>query len=367
MIRKWILAGILLPCLLSRAWAAERSILDTQTAQQQIVSGMNGESQSLLGGFSVTDATHPSQAFGQLWQNSLPHMRLMFEHAVSSVSKTAVVMLLCGCAAGFQNGSRLSPQMLTMAGALGITSVVAGDIHSLMYLCTDTSEQLTVLSETLLPVVLTSVTLSGAPVSGAAVTTGTLFALNLCVMLVSTVLIPAAAAYIAILTVNTALGNGMLSRAAEFVRWASAGILKILVTGFIGYVTVVGAVGRGMDSAAVRTTRFALSASVPVVGGILSSATETVLASASVLKSTIGLFGMLCVLAVCILPFLRIAMHYLVFRAGTALLSPICPPPLLGLMDGLTKSLALVLGMLGSCCMIVFFELVFAVAFLAGA
>ena len=86
------------------------------------------------------------------------------------------------------------------------------------------------------------------------------------------------------------------------------------------------------------------------------------LAGMSVIKNSIGIFGMLGVAAICIVPFLQVGINYLLFKAGTAVLSPLCSSPLEKLMAGLSDSLGLMLGMLGTCSAVIFFELVFSIA-----
>lgn len=335
------------------------------SAQADILAGVDGEARQILGDISLTDCTDLGTIFCTIWENSRQATAGLIKSALFTVSKTAVVMILCGCVSGFSSNTKMPSVILTMAGALGITAAISGDLTGMLSLCTTTAEELSVFSGSMIPVVLTAVTLCGAPTSGAMSCAATVFALNFCITLITSVLIPAVSAYIVMITVNAALGNGMLTRLAEFVRWAVSGILKILMTIFIGYVTVFGAVGRSIDSATVRAAKFAMSGTIPVVGGILSNAAETVLSSAVVLKNSVGIFGMVCAASICLFPFLRIGLNYLLFRTGTAILSPICPPSLLGLMDGITNSFRLILGMLGSCCAIVFFELVFAVVFFA--
>ena len=67
----------------------------------------------------------------------------------------------------------------------------------------------------------------------------------------------------------------------------------------------------------------AISRAVPVVGGILADAAETVLVGAGVLRGTVGIVGMLGVLAICLIPFLQLAFHYLTYKLAAALIEPI--------------------------------------------
>ena len=49
---------------------------------------------------------------------------------------------------------------------------------------------------------------------------------------------------------------------------------------------------------ALKTAKLAVSGAVPVVGGVISDATETMLSGAALLRGSIGIFGMLCVAAI---------------------------------------------------------------------
>lgn len=50
------------------------------------------------------------------------------------------------------------------------------------------------------------------------------------------------------------------------------------------------------------------------MGGIISDAAETVLAGAGMLKNTVGVFGMLAILAACAYPFLQLGVQYLLYK-----------------------------------------------------
>ena len=354
-------AAVLLCLLLLWTPAQAEDVFSGQQTQGQtsMQSALDGEAQSLLSGISADGDL--AQSLYTILQRTQSEQQGAVKSALSTLSRVAVVLIFCGCAGGIAKTSRLPPLALCMVGALGVTAVVYRDLSGLMGLCTSTAEEIRVFSKSMLPVMMTAVALTGAPTTAALAYSGTLFALDLCISLVTGVFVPAVSAYVAMITVNAAIGNDMLSRLAAFLKWLTVGTLKLLLTAFFSYLTISGTVSHGLDSNAVKATKFALSGSVPVVGSILSGATDTVLSGAVVLKNTLGVFGMLCIAAICLIPFVRVGISYLVFRAGTALLSPVCPPQLAGLLDGLTGSIGLILGMLGSCSAILFFELVFSV------
>ena len=91
---------------------------------------------------------------------------------------------------------------------------------------------------------------------------------------------------------------------------------------------------------------------MPVVGGIIAEATETVLAGAGMLKNTIGVFGMLAILAACAYPFLQLGVQYLLYKLSAFLAAAVGAPELRKLIDGLGGAFGLVLGMTGSCALL---------------
>ena len=117
-----------------------------------------------------------------------------------------------------------------------------------------------------------------------------------------------------------------------------------------------------VDRVALKTAKFAVSGAVPVVGGVISDATETVLSGAALLRGSVGVFGMLCVTAICLLPFLRVGASYLCYKAGAAVLSPLCAGGLRQLLGSVGTGFGLLLGMLSTCCLILYLELVYVVA-----
>ena len=279
--------------------------------------------------------------------------------SIRSLSKMLIVIMLGGICAGFQKNSDLP--VVTIATALAMTSVLFSDLQGILFLCTQTLEQISIFSNTMLPVMAGAITLSGAPITASATQSITMLSLSLIIDFISSVLVPAICAYIAIITVNAALSHDLLDNLGQFIKWITTGSLKLILTIFIAYLSISGAISGSVDAVALKTAKFAVSGSVPVVGGIISDATESMLAGMVTIKNSLGIIGLLGVVAICIIPFLQVGINYLIFKAGTAAFSPICSPPIRKLMTGIGDSLGLMLGMLGTCSAILFFELVFSI------
>ena len=135
-------------------------------------------------------------------------------------------------------------------------------------------------------------------------------------------LIPLVYAYVAVSCAQAAVGDPGLERLAGLLKGAAAALLTGLLLAFVGYLTASGAIAGSVDAAAVKAAKLAISRAIPVVGGVLADASESVLAGAGALRGTVGAAGLIVVLAICLGPFLRLALQYLSTRGR-----PPCAPP----------------------------------------
>ena len=101
-------------------------------------------------------------------------------------------------------------------------------------------------------------------------------------------------------------------------------------------------------SARVNTPLFFLLAALLLLFGSYYDFT-VLLAGAGLLRGTIGAFGALAVLAACAYPFLQLGVQYLLFKLTAFLASSLGAPGLCKLIDGLGGAFGLILGMTGSC------------------
>ncbi len=353
-------------CPAHAAGGAETGAVDPNAVLQSIgaadmADALPGEAAALLGGVDMEQATSDlAGSVGQLLAQVDAETFVL--SAARSLAKMLFLAVLIGALSGLHSlGGGQEMPVVAIAGALGMTGVLFHDLQGMLSLCTQTLDQTAVFSTALLPVMAGAITLSGAPATASATQAVTLFALSLLIRFITSVLVPAVCAYLALITMNAALGNDSLSGLAGFIKWLTTGSLKLMLTVFIAYLSISGAIGGSVDAVTLKTAKFAVSGSVPVVGGIISDATESMLAGMVAVKNAVGVFGMLGVLAICVAPFLQVGLNYLFFKAGSAVLSPICSPSLSKLMAGIGDSFGLMLGMLGTCSAILFFELVFSI------
>lgn len=264
-----------------------------------------------------------------------------------------LVVVLCGAAEGFFQGSGMkSPVFLPMAGALSVTLLAAGSLDTLMGLGASTIDDLSAFSQALLPTLAAATAAGGAITTATAQQVATVFFVDLLVKLIDQVLLPMVYLYIGVVTAAACLPENRLGALAEGVKKVVTWLLTGAVLLFTLYLSVVRVITGSADAVTVKVAKAAISSVVPVVGSIISDASETVLAGAGMLKNTIGVFGTLAILAACAYPFLQLGIQYLLYKLTAFLAGAVGAPGLCKLIDGLGGAFGLILGMTGSCALL---------------
>jgi stage III sporulation protein AE len=321
------------------------------------------ERQAYLNGIFPETAEDVTDSFDRLLDNMSADGKGALRSAFVSLTRIAAVILLTAAARGFSAaGGGEADAMIEMAGTLGCAAVLFGDFAGILALCRNTLEQIGLFSATLQPVLATVLATGGSVATATTLQMVSMVVFDMVIRLVSKLLAPAACAYLAIVTVDAATGGEMLRGAADCIRSLTAGALKLSLTLFTAYLAVAGGVAGTVDRMTLKTAKFAVSGAVPVVGGVISDATETMLSGAMLLKSSIGVFGMVCVTAICFVPFLQAGASYLCYKVGAAVLSPLCSNGLQRFLERVGAGFGLLLGMLSTCCIILYLELVYVIA-----
>lgn len=237
---------------------------------------------------------------------------------------------------------------ITVAGALGISAAVVGTFQAMISLAVGTVEEIANYSGCLLPVMASATAMSGGFTASTALYTGTVLFVELLLQLISKLLVPAVYVFLAVSAAEAALSSDTLSEVRAFIGWLISKSLRILLYLFLAYMSVTGVISGAADAAAVKATKAAVSGMIPVVGSIISDASETLLASASLLKSSAGVFGMIAVLAICLLPFLRVGIQYLLLKVTAAVSGTVAHKSHVRLLKNCSTAMGYLLAMCGT-------------------
>lgn len=302
------------------------------------------------------------QGMGNLFSDAAEQVGGLLRASMATGLKLMAVVLLCGLAQSAKlQSSDEGLSAVNIAGALAITALTMTDMSVMIGLGRDTLGRMEGFSSLLLPVMAVLTAATGG-ITAAAVRQGvTVMFSQLLMLAMDRLLIPMVYAYVALSCAHAAVGNPGLQKLAGLVKSMVTFLLTAMLLAFVGYLTASGAIAGSVDAAAIKAAKLTISRAIPVVGGILADASESVLAGAGVLRGTVGAVGLVTVLAICLTPFLRLAVQYFVFKITGALSACVAQPRLSHLIEAIGGAFGLVLGMTGAGALILLVSLVSAI------
>ncbi|MBQ9761653.1 MAG: stage III sporulation protein AE [Oscillospiraceae bacterium] len=264
-------------------------------------------------------------------------------------------VLLTSMLGSFPGSSKSTTELV---GCVAIACLVLGTTNSLIGSAADTVRQLSDYGKLLLPVMTTATAAQGAVTTSTAIYVGTALFDALLGSLIASVLTPLIYMFIALSIAKSALNEPLLKKLQSLVKWVTTWSLKIILYIFTGYITITGVVSGTADQSALKATKLTISGMVPVVGGILSDASEAILVGASAVKNTIGVYGLVAVLAIAIGPFLKIGLQYLLLKLIGAVCGIFGGKQTTGLIDDMAAAMGLLLAMTGAVCLLLLISIV---------
>lgn len=321
---------------------------------EELPQQLPGEAAELMDGISPTESNDLWVQLGKILRTALAGGVDPKESLRLCAVLLAIVFL---CALSKLLSQDASDTVVGCAGALGLSAAFLFGFQSMMNVAVQTINNLTDYTGVLMPVLAAAVSLQGGAGSASALYGGTMLFSQLLMRTITGILIPATYFFLALATAEAALGNDTLAELRALIGWGISKALKILLYVFVAYLSVTGIVSGTTDAGTLKATKAALSAMVPVVGGILSDASETILAGAASVKAAVGVFGMLAVVSVVIVPFLRIGLQYLLLKVTAAVGGTAGLKKHTELLKQFSAAMGYLLAMCGACAMMAFFSI----------
>ncbi len=237
--------------------------------------------------------------------------------------------------------------LLCLSGASGVLESCSASINRLQYF-----------SSALVPVYAVAVSLSGNPKAAISTASATLLFSNGLIFLASKILIPVIYLHILMSAIGRIAENKLILSLAAMFKKASVSFFRYFLMLYTGYITMSGLISSGADAVTLKTAKVTISGSVPVLGSVISDVSEAILSGSVILKNAVGIYGFIGALAVCLAPFVSAAARLIVFKLLSLFSSSLSSGGLGGLLDSISDSYSMALGLLGTCCAIQFLSFV---------
>jgi stage III sporulation protein AE len=114
-----------------------------------------------------------------------------------------------------------------------------------------------------------------------------------------------------------------VKKLAALFKKAALGLMGLAMALFIGLVTIRGFTASVADSAALRTAKYCSNTFLPVVGGVLADTMEMAVGCSTVVKSGLGVFGLVLIILIAVFPLIKILTVAIVYHLTGAILQPL--------------------------------------------
>lgn len=305
--------------------------------------------------FMPNNTTNFQEGLKELLQKALlqirPDLREATKVCLGIVATVMVVSIIRIAPGGAEKPADL-------AGTVAISGLFLSAAGALVNLGAETVTEVSNYGKLLLPVLTAALAAQGGITTSSALYAGTALFDALLSALVNKALVPMIYLYLAISAANSAMGEDLLKRIKEAVKWFMTWSLKSILYIFTGYISITGVVSGPTDAAALKAAKLTISGVIPVVGGILSDASEAVLVGAGTVKNSIGLYGLFAVIAIWMEPFLKIGAHYLLLRFTGGICSIFSSKRLSGLIQDFATAMGYLLAMTGAVCLMLLISII---------
>ncbi len=204
------------------------------------------------------------------------------------------------------------------------------------------ANDLTIIMTALLPVMMTLSAGCGYVTTGVISHPILLYMCNIFGIIFDKVLIPLTVIYLAVSMVDLLSDTVELVKFRELIRKVYNFILGIVMTIFTGLLSIGSFAGVALDSVGAKGAKFALSNMVPFVGRSISEAMNAVASASMVLKNAVGITGIVVIIALCIIPILKIAAVIISIRISAAVCEPVASRKSLQILTVIADSLSMI-------------------------
>lgn len=224
-----------------------------------------------------------------------------------------------------------------------IITIVFSWTSSVITLTSNTLSLLKTQMEVSFPILLTLMTALGSTIS-VGVYQPVVAILSGSVMTIFTNIILPLFVFCMVFTVAGNLSNNVkLNSFSKLFMSIFKWTIGITFTLFSSLLVVQGITAGSYDGLSIRTTKYALKSYIPFVGSYLADGLNLILTSSMLIKNSVGLAGLILLLATIIAPIVKILVLKLSLALASSVLEPICDKRICNFLGGVSKCLSMLI------------------------
>lgn len=272
--------------------------------------------------------------------------RYLFKEIVANSSllaKLIVLSILCAFMNNLSNAFE-SDAVAKIAYTVCYLLIIGIAIKSFSIAITigiDAIDAMVSFMQALLPVLLTFLMAMGGITTTAMFQPIILASIGITSTLMKDIIVPIIFFSAILSIVNNLSSKIQVSKLASLLKQVAMVLIGFALTIFTGIITIQGVAASTADGVTIRTARFAVEKFIPIVGGFVSDAFDTIIGCSLLLKNSIGILGLVILVIIVIMPLLKILSLVLIYKIAAALIEPITDHQLIGCLNDMSNTMIL--------------------------
>ncbi len=270
---------------------------------------------------------------------------------VQTCASVFLVALLLSLLRGLQSAAS---EAVAFAGAVVTACLLLAPTGALIEDALDTVAQLSDYGKLLLPAMTAAMAAQGNVTAASGLYAATALFDAVLSQVLCRILAPLVYVFLALAVTAAASGQALLQSLKQNIMTLAGKSLRAALYVFTGYLSITGVVAGTADQMSVKAAKLTISGMVPIVGNIMADASETILVSAGLVKSTVGVYGLLTLVAIGIGPFMRIGLQYLALKLLSSVCAVFAGSGISQIVSDFASAMGLLLAATGTMCLLFF-------------
>lgn len=192
------------------------------------------------------------------------------------------------------------------------------------------------------PVLITMMASSGAPTSATVYNPVVMTTVTVMNIVIKNFLLPLIFFYTVLNIINNISEKNKISNLCSLIKKSCEWSMGIMLTIFVAVMGIQGVASSSFDGVIGKTTKFAVGNFVPVVGGMLSDALDSVVSCSVLIKNSVSLVGIIVIIIMMSIPMIKLICIILMYKLSAAISQPIADNRIVNCLGDVGKSVTLV-------------------------
>ncbi len=292
---------------------------------EKVFQKMQGEGSS----FSIRDYVddimegRASFSLGELWNTGLQHIADQFNGQKDVLFRILALGIIAGIFVNFSGtiGDRNLGETGFYITYLLLFAMMAAGFHMAYQVAADSIRNLLSFMRALVPAFSLSILMGTGSGTSAAYYETMLIVISLIETLMVNIFLPGVQIYF-LLSMMNQLADNHFSRLTELVRSFLRWTQRILFGILVGYQGIQGILMPVLDKVKNNTV-LQTAKGLPGVGNTVGSVADTVVGTGILIKSAIGVGGLICILVLCFYPLVKLLIFTVMYKIGGAVVQPV--------------------------------------------